>query len=56
MDKTIEEQLVHLWGKVGFIVNLSQMVEYNLLNILAFDEKYGRNLKGEILPAIFILI
>ena len=38
MDKTIEEQLVHLWGKVGFIVNLSQMVEYNLSNILAFDE------------------
>lgn len=38
MDKTIKEQLVHLWGKVGFIVNLSQMVEYNLSNILAFDE------------------
>lgn len=38
MDKKIEKQLVHLWEKVGFIVNLSQMVEYNLANILAFDE------------------
>lgn len=38
MDKKIEKQLVHLWGKVGLIVNLSQMVEYNLANILAFDE------------------
>ena len=38
MDKKIEKQLVHLWGKVGLIVNLSQIVEYNLANILAFDE------------------
>ena len=38
MDKKIEKQLVNLWGKVGLIVNLSQMVEYNLANILAFDE------------------
>jgi hypothetical protein len=38
MDKKIEKQLVHLWGKVGFIVNLSQMVEYNLANIVAVDE------------------
>ena len=38
MDKKIKKQLVHLWGKVGFIVHLSQMVEYNLANILAFDE------------------
>lgn len=38
MDKKIEKQLVDLWRKVGFIVNLSQMVEYNLANILAFDE------------------
>ena len=34
----VEQQLKELWGKVGFIVNLSQMVEYNLANILAFDE------------------
>jgi len=34
----IKNQLKELWGKVGFIVNLSQMVEYNLANILAFDE------------------
>ena len=27
-----------LWGKVGFIVHLSQMVEYNLANILSADE------------------
>lgn len=38
MDKKIEKQLGYLWGKVGLIVNLSQMVEYNLANILAFDE------------------
>ena len=34
----VEQQLKELWGKVGFIVNLSQMIEYNLANILAFDE------------------
>jgi len=34
----IEQQLKELWGKVGFIVNLFQMLEYNLANILAFDE------------------
>ena len=38
MGNDIEENLVQLWGKVGFIVNLSQMIEYNLSNILAFDE------------------
>lgn len=38
MDIKIEKELLELWGKVGFIVNLSQMVEYNLANILAFDE------------------
>ena len=38
MNKKIKKQLLELWGKVGFIVNLSQMVEYNLANILAFDE------------------
>ena len=34
----IEQKLNHLWGKVGVVVNLSQMIEYNLANILAFDE------------------
>lgn len=28
----------HLWGKVGFIVQLSQMIEYSLSNVLAFYE------------------
>lgn len=37
-NKKIKKQLFKLWGKVGFIVNLSQMIEYNLANILAFDE------------------
>ena len=37
-DKNCKKQLEELWGKVGFIVNLSQMIEYNLANILAFDE------------------
>lgn len=38
MEKKIEKQLIQLWGKVGFIVNLSQMIEYTLANVLAFDE------------------
>ena len=38
MYKKIKKVLKQLWGKVGLIVNLSQMVEYNLANILAFDE------------------
>ena len=37
-DKNCKKQLEELWGKVGFIVNLSQMIEYNLANILAFGE------------------
>ena len=32
------KKLRMLWGKVGFIVHLSQMVEYNLANILSADE------------------
>ncbi len=36
--KKIQKQLKELWEKVGFIVNLSQMIEYTLANILAFDE------------------
>lgn len=27
-----------VWGSIGFIVNLSQMIEYNLANILALNE------------------
>lgn len=27
-----------IWGMVGFVVNLSQMIEYNLANILALNE------------------
>ena len=38
IDPDIKKQLEELWGKVGFIVNLSQMLEYTLANILAFDE------------------
>lgn len=33
-----QTQLQYLWGKVGLIVHLSQMIEYTLSNILAFDE------------------
>lgn len=32
------QNLQELWGKVGFIIHLSQMVEYNLANILSADE------------------
>ena len=38
MDKKNKNQLKCLWEKVGVVVNLSQMVEYNLAYILAFDE------------------
>ena len=34
----IDQNLQELWGKVGFIIHLSQMVEYNLANILSADE------------------
>ena len=34
----INQNLQELWWKVGFIVHLSQMVEYNLANILSADE------------------
>lgn len=27
-----------VWGMIGFVVNLSQMIEYNLANILALNE------------------
>ena len=27
-----------VWASVGFVVNLSQMIEYNLANILALNE------------------
>ena len=34
----INQNLQELWGKVGFLVHLSQMVEYNIANILSADE------------------
>ena len=34
----INQNLQELWGKVGFIVHLSQMVEYNLANVLSANE------------------
>ena len=27
-----------IWGSIGFAVNLSQMIEYNLANILGLNE------------------
>ena len=42
MSQNIPEETMKkvelLWIKVGFVVQLSQMVEYNLANILGFDE------------------
>ena len=42
MSQNIPEETMRkvelLWTKVGFVVQLSQMVEYNLANILGFDE------------------
>lgn len=34
----INEQYFEVLGKVGLIVHLSQLIEYNVANILAFDE------------------
>ena len=33
--KKLKRDLNSLWARVGFIMQLSQMIEYNLLNILA---------------------
>ena len=56
MNKKIGKQLKLLWQKVGLIVNLFQMVEYNLANILAFDEIlrefYSKPEIASILPQI----
>ena len=42
MSQNIPEETMKkvelLWTKVGLVVQLSQMVEYNLANILGFDE------------------
>lgn len=38
MNESIDNALIELWGKVGFIVQLSQMLEYNLANILSANE------------------
>ena len=38
MEKTNNRHYKKIWGMVGFIVNLSQMIEYNIANILAFNE------------------
>lgn len=38
IKKKVQKDLIHLWGKVGLIIQLSQMVEYNLSNILSADE------------------
>lgn len=38
LSDNIDVQLKTLWEKVGIIVHLSQMIEYNLANILAFDK------------------
>jgi hypothetical protein len=42
LDKNVEMQLFHLWGQVGFVINLSQMIEYTIANVVALDE-YIRN-------------
>lgn len=34
----IDEQYFEVLGKVGLIVHLSQLIEYNVANILAFDD------------------
>ena len=27
-----------VWASIGFVINISQMIEYNLANILALNE------------------
>ena len=36
--KKLKRDLNGLWARLGFIIQLSQMIEYNLLNILAGDK------------------
>ncbi len=38
LSKKVTKQLKQVWRQVGFIVNLSQMIEYTLYNILALNE------------------
>lgn len=38
LSRKVTKQLKYLWGQVGFIINLSQMIEYTLYNILALNE------------------
>ena len=38
LSRKATKQLKYLWGQVGFIINLSQMIEYTLYNILALNE------------------
>lgn len=37
-QQEIEKQYFEILEKVGLIINLSQMIEYNVANILAFDD------------------
>ena len=36
--ESIKEDIQKIWAQVGFIVQLSQMLEYNLANIIASNE------------------
>lgn len=35
MDNVNEKKLNKIWGSVGFIIHLAQLIEYNLVNIIA---------------------
>ena len=39
--KGLQYYQVKIWEMIGFIVNLSQMIEYNIANIVALNELLG---------------
>ena len=47
MDK-VENELQEIYSKIGFIVHLSQMIEYNLAYILALDNLQTKLEKKEL--------
>lgn len=41
-----EEKLERIWGSVGFIMHLSQLIEYNIVNIIA-GHKFLKDVKAQ---------
>ena len=46
MNNLDEEKLEKIWGSVGFIMHLSQLIEYNIVNIIA-GHKFLKDVKAQ---------